>query len=182
MKVSELASRYAKAVYELAVDNRTQDKVFNDLRSLSEAFSKDQDIMEFLATPLVTAEQRVAVIEKAIAGNGVSKEVTDLLLLLARKDRLSVFNDIVHAFEAEADSANGVARGVVRSSIALEPNERTRLEAAVEQVLKKKVILKYTVDPSVIGGLIAQVGSYTFDDTISSHLRRMNEELKRRTV
>ncbi|MES2964311.1 MAG: ATP synthase F1 subunit delta, partial [Bdellovibrionota bacterium] len=106
----------------------------------------------------------------------------DLINLLARKDRLGVFGEIVHAFEAEADAANNVARGVVRSATVLGQDDRKRIEDQVERVLKKKVILSYKVDPSVIGGLVAQVGSYTFDDSISAHLKRMNEELKRRTV
>jgi len=182
MKVSEVAGRYAKAVFELAVDNRTQDKVFSDLRELSRVFAEDKGIHEFLVSPLVTGEQRVAALQKALDNKGVSKEVVDLVYLLARKDRLGAFADIVNAFEAEADAANNVARGTVRSATTLGQDERKRIEDQVERVLKKKVILSYKVDPSVIGGLVAQVGSYTFDDSIASHLKRMNEELKRRTV
>jgi F-type H+-transporting ATPase subunit delta len=182
MRASELATRYAKAVYELAVDQRTQEKVFSDLRALSEVFRADPAFEEFLKSPLVSAQERIKVLEAALSGKGVSKEVYDLILLLARKDRFSIFHDIVLAFEAESDSANGVARGIVRSTSALSPEERRKIEGTVEGVLKKKVIISYKVDPSVIGGLVAEVGSYTFDDSIASHLRRMNEELKRRTV
>lgn len=182
MKVSELANRYAKAIFELAVDNRSQDKVFGDLRELSRVFAEDKNVHEFLTSPLVTADQRVALLEKALENKGVSKEVVDLVFLLARKDRLGVFGEIVQAFESEADAANNVARGTVRSATTLGQDDRKRIEDQVERVLKKKVILSYKVDPSVIGGLVAQVGSYTFDDSIAAHLKRMNEELKRRMV
>lgn len=182
MKVSEVASRYAKAVFELAVDNRTQEKVFSDLRELSRVFSEDKGVHEFLTSPLVTGEQRVALLTKALENKNVSKEVVDLVYLLARKDRLGVFAEIVQSFEAEADQANNVARGTVRSATVLGQDDRKRIEDQVERVLKKKVILSYKVDPTVIGGLVAQVGSYTFDDSIAAHLKRMNEELKRRMV
>ena len=182
MKVSEVANRYAKAAYELAVDNRTQDKVFADLRALEQAFSKDREILEFLSSPLVPQENRVQALMKALDGKGLANEARDLVLLLARKDRMAIFSEVVLAFEGQSDAANNVARGEVRSAAALGPDDRKKIEERVESVLKKKVILSYRVDSSVIGGLVAQVGSYTFDDSIDAHLRRMNEELKRRTV
>lgn len=182
MKVSTIAHRYAKAVYELAVESGQQDKVFNDLRELETVFSKEKDIHNFLTNPLFDGNSRTAALEKALAGTPVSQPARDLLMLLARKDRFSVFTEIVAAYEQQADEANKVCRGTVRSAAVLGQSERKRIEETVEKVLNKKVIMTYKVDPTVIGGLIAQVGSYTFDDTIEFHLRRMNEELKRRTV
>lgn len=182
MKISALAQRYAKAIYELAVDNRTQDKVFEDLRAIESVFSKDKEIHDFFTNPLVESKTQVEFLEKALGGKGVSKEATDLVLLLARRDRFSIFKELVAAYEQQADNTNHVCRGTVRSAVVLGQDERSRIETTVERVLKKKVIMTYKVDPEVIGGLIAQVGSYTFDDTIASHLRRMNEELNRRTV
>ncbi len=182
MRSSALARRYAKAIFELAVDNRSQDKVFGDLRELARVFSEDKAVQQFLVSPMVTSDQRLELLQKALDNKGAAKEVVDLVSLLARNDRLGIFGEIVHAFEAEADNANNVARGTVRSATALGQDDRKRVEDQVERVLKKKVILSYKVDPTVIGGLVAQVGSYTFDDSIAAHLVRMNEELKRRMV
>lgn len=184
MKVTELARRYAKAVYEIAFENKTIDKVLADLREMESVISKDHEIFQFLTNPSFKASVRVEVIDKALSAKAqtISSEVRDLLLLLAKRDRISIFAEIVAAFEMQTDAANNVCRGTVRSAVALGQDERARIEATVEKVVKKKVIMTYKVDPAVIGGLIAQAGSYTFDDTIASHLHRMNEELKRRTV
>ena len=182
MRPYELAKRYAKAVSDLAVANKTQEKVFSDLRALATIFSQDESIVNFLTTPLIKSNERETVLRKVMDGNGVSQEAMDLVLLLAGKNRLIIFPEIVRAFEAESDMANNVCRGTVRSATVLDSKERQSIETKVEQVLNKKVIMSYKVDPSVIGGLVAQVGSYTFDDSISAHLKRMNEELNRRTV
>ncbi len=182
MKVSQVAHRYARAIYELAVEAGTLDKVFNDLRDLEAVFAKDKEINDFLTNPLIDSVARAQALEKALAGKGLSKEAHHLVLLLAKRERIGAFTEIVAAYEEHADAANKVCRGTVRSAATLDPDERKRIETTVEKVLSKKVIMTYKVDPDVIGGLIAQVGSYTFDDTIASHLRRMNEELKRRTV
>ena len=182
MRVSELGLRYAKAAYGLAAEKNNQEKVFTDLRSLSELFEKDADIKAFLASPVIKPEQKIEVLKKAMAGSGLSEEALQLLILLADKERLPLFEQVFHAFQTLLDKANGVSRGVVRSAVALGNTERQQIESIVEKAINKKVIMTYKVDPSVIGGLVAQVGSYTFDDSIDAHLRKLNEELKRRTV
>ncbi len=182
MRPYELAKRYAKAVSDLAIANKNQDKVFSDLRELGRIFAENETVVNFLTTPLIKSAEREAVLRKVMDGNGVSLEAMNLVLLLAEKDRLILFPEVVRAFEAESDLVNNVCRGTVRSATLLDPKERQSIEAKVEQVLNKKVIMSYKVDPGVIGGLVAQVGSYTFDDSISAHLKRMNEELNRRTV
>lgn len=182
MRTSELAKRYARAAFDLATEQGIADRVFADLRSLEASFEKNPAIAEFFASPMVQPEQKEAALKAALEGGGAAAETAQLLQLLARKKRLGIFADVVGAFQNRSDEVNGVGRGVVRSAVALAPQERQQLEAIVEKVLKKKVIMTYTIDPSVIGGLVAQVGSYTFDDSIDSHLKRMTEELKRRTA
>jgi F-type H+-transporting ATPase subunit delta len=182
VKSNTLAKRYAKAIFSLSLDNRSQEKVLNDLRALSYAFDSDASIKAFFNSPMITGSQKASTLSKALEGRAPTEEVNQFLMLLAKKDRLPIFSDIVEAFQAEIDAANNVCRGVVKSTIALGPAERTQIEKTVEGVLKKKVIMTYKVDPSVIGGLVAQVGSHTFDDSLSTHLKRMSEELKRRTI
>lgn len=182
MKSNTLAKRYAKAIFSLATENGSQDKVLNDLRALADAFDSDSTICAFFQSPMVTPAQKLASVNQALEGRVSTPEVIQFLNLLAKKDRLSIFSEVVDAFQAELDAANNVCRGVVKSTTALGPSERTQLEKTVEGVLKKKVIMTYKVDPSVIGGLVAHVGSHTFDDSLSTHLKRMSEELKRRTI
>jgi F-type H+-transporting ATPase subunit delta len=178
--ISPISKRYAKAIFDLAVENRNQDRVLADLRSLNSAFALDPSIADFFSSPMVTPAKKTDALKKALAGKDVSTEVNNFMLLLAEKDRLAVFSDAVEAFQTEIDDANNVCRGVVRSMTALSPAERTQVEETVEGILKKKVIMSYKVDPSVIGGLVAQVGSHTFDDSLQTHMMRMTEELKRK--
>ncbi len=180
MNSNKLAKRYAKAIFGIAVDNKTQDRVLADLRALNTAFSADTTVQEFFASPMISVAQKSEAIKKAVGGKDVSPEVNQFLMLLAEKGRLGIFSEAVEAFQDEIDASNNLCRGSVRSTTALAPSERTQIEKTVEGVLKKKVIMTYKVDPSVIGGLVAQVGSHTFDDSLSSHLRRMSEELKRK--
>jgi F-type H+-transporting ATPase subunit delta len=68
---------------------------------------------------------------------------------------------------------------MVRSATVLAPEERQRVEEFVGRATQKHVILTYKEDPTLLGGLVANVGSLTFDDSLSSHLKRINEQINR---
>lgn len=180
MTISEVAHRYAKALYMLSSEGRTQDTVQKELRALKDSFEKDASLGEFLQTPLFTAEQKTKMVEQSLSNQQISEISKSFLMLLAKKGRLALLGQVVDAFQIENDKAHGVTRGTVRSTTVLSPEEREQLEDIVAKSTGKRVILSYKEDPSLIGGLIAEVGSYTFDDTLSTHLNRLKEELKRR--
>jgi F-type H+-transporting ATPase subunit delta len=180
MRYDEIAKRYAKALYQLATDHKTEAKVFEDLRALQKIIHDVPEALAYFDSPIVEKRGREASLKQAFSSKGLSEEVVSFMLLLAHKNRLGILTQIIEAFQNEIDSANGVTRGTVESAITLSPEERKILESTVRKVTKKEVILTYKTNPKVIGGMVARVGGYTFDDTIQSHLIRMNDDLKRR--
>lgn len=178
--ISEVARRYAKAFFELTRGNGLQDRVFNELRSLRQAYLGEPAIVEFLSSPLVAPTTKIEAMKSALTGK-ITAEVLNLLTLLAEKNRLEVLPDIVDAYEAIVDESHGVTRGKVMSATALTTEERKKIEETVTKVTKKKVILNFEEEAELLGGMIAQVGGWTFDDSLKSHLTRLNEELNRRT-
>lgn len=180
MQVTELANRYARAIFELATEAGHQDKVLDELRALQGLFAKDESISAFLHSPLTRPEDQVKVMTAALKSAGLSQETVAFILLLAEKGRFPLFEQIVDAVKTQSDLAHGVTRGQVKSAAVLSPEERKRIEEIVGRYTNKQVILTYKEDNSVIGGLIAEVGTYTFDDTLTSHLRRLKDEMTRR--
>jgi len=181
MQVTELANRYARAVLELITESGKQELVLNELRALQTLFEKDDSIREFLHSPLVKAGDREKALSAALKPVGLSPDTLAFVMLLSEKGRLPIFNKIVEAIKTQNDMAHGVTRGNVRSATVLTPDERKSIEQTVSKYTQKQVILNYKEDPGVIGGLIAEVGSFTFDDTLTSHLRRLKDEMTRRT-
>lgn len=109
-----------------------------------------------------------------------SEETKNFLMILADKGRTAILPEIVDSYQLYIDEDNGVTRGEVVSSHQLSPSEREQISDLVSKKTNKRVILTYKEDPKLIGGLIARVEGYTFDDTLSMHLNRLNEDLKRR--
>lgn len=177
--ISEISRRYARALYELASESKIQEQVFAELRTLKQVFAADAAVQDFINSPLIPPDQKMAAIKATLNGK-VTDLVANTLVLLAEKNRLQAFGDIVTAFEEISDLAHGVTRGTVRSATPLSPEARKQIEETVKQVTKKQVILNFTEDPSLLGGMVAQVGGWTFDDSLETHLTRMSEELNRR--
>lgn len=174
--VSEVAKRYAAALFESAAD-RT--KALEELRAVEGVISASEEIARFFASPLINGEEKAAAVAAALEKGSVSAGVKNLAMLLASRNRLGQWAEVVHAYQAKTDETNNVVRGVVRSAAPLVPEQRNAVEARIRQVTGKKLILEYKQDGDLLGGMVAEVGSLTFDDSLETQLRLMNESLKR---
>jgi F-type H+-transporting ATPase subunit delta len=179
MKHMLLATRYARALYNLAKEDNDQDTVFAQMRVVNDAIQSSTECTSFLYSPVVRPNLKVEVLEKLVATLSVPTSLKNFLLLLAKKNRLGIFKEILVAYQQITDEAHGVTRGTVRSAFVLAPEERQRIETLVSRATKKQVILTYKEDANLLGGLVAEVGSFTFDDSLTSHLQRINEQLTR---
>jgi F-type H+-transporting ATPase subunit delta len=176
-QISPVSKRYAKALY-----GAVKDKVatLNELRVLIKIISEDPIIDGFFSSHTQPEHQKLDVLAKSIQGKGLSEEVGNFLKVLIIKGRSAHLKDTLTAYEALVDAENGVTRGNVKSAVKLDADARQRIEAVISHFVKKKVILNYSEDPKLVGGVLAQVGGWTFEDTLDSHLRRLKEDLNRR--
>lgn len=179
--MNEAAERYTRALFEVAAERSNQDRVLAELRVISEAFEKNPELMDFFLSPTISEEAKKTVLKNTFEQK-VSQDIYNLLLLLNEKGRMGVLSAIVLSFERLIDESRGVSRGVVRSASTLDPEQRKGIEETVKKVTGKQVILKFEVDPTLVGGLIAKVGGWTFDDSLSSHLTSLRETLNRNSA
>lgn len=176
----DFVNQYAKALFEVAGDLKTKSDYLNQLRVIDQTLTGTAEISQFFKSTEISADIKIKGLSKAMQANGISKDVLSTLNLIIERNKISYLSKIVWAYQALNDEANGVVRGVVRSSHELDPGQRKSMVEKIESVLNKKVILDYVQDPKVIGGLKAQVGSYTFDDTFETHLKKMKDQINRR--
>lgn len=174
-----IARRYAKALLALTKQKSTHRRALEELVQVRKAIFGDATIEGYFANPLIPPDQKIQAVKNAFTGKGLLEEVSNLLVLLAEKNRFSVFSELVDAFQESIDLEEGITRGVVRAAKPLSPEQTKNLEDKIGQTLKKKIVLTFKEDPKLLGGVVAQVGGWTFDDSIESHLRKLNEELNR---
>ncbi len=175
---SEVSKRYAKALFELVAQNKAEE-VLKELRSVQAAFNNDK-LKNVIVSPVLSRKEKEIIVGQIMSGLDLREEVEGLVKLLALKDRLSIFSDVVQAFETISDEKNKVLRGVVKSAGALSDAEKSEIEEAISKFTGYQLLLDYKEDPSLIGGMIAQVGSHTFDGTLNTQLMKLKEEINRR--
>jgi F-type H+-transporting ATPase subunit delta len=99
--------------------------------------------------------------------------------LVAERGRLDHLAAIVAAYQELADAALGRVRAQVRTAVALTGAEKDQLARHLQSQLGKQIILEETVDTNLLGGFVAQVGSFILDGSLDGQLGRMRERLVR---
>ncbi|MBX3041440.1 MAG: ATP synthase F1 subunit delta [Bdellovibrionaceae bacterium] len=179
MSVSEISRRYAKALLALGKQKGTHRQIVAEVQAVRAILEKDADIASYFQNPMITPQQKLEVIKNGFAGKGLSEDVLNLLLVLTENQRIGSIGGVADALENASDAEEGITRGIVRAARPLTAEAQKELEQKISTTLNKKILLTFQEDPKILGGLIAQVGGWTFDDSLETHLRKLNEELNR---
>ncbi|MBK7961393.1 MAG: ATP synthase F1 subunit delta [Bdellovibrionales bacterium] len=176
MSQTELSRRYAKALLSVTKESNNQAIVLSELKAIQEPFNR-AEIQAFFSSPVVTAEIKIESIKTAISSQKLASETSNLMLVLTKNGRLAHLGSIIESYQMLLDQESGVTRGVVRAARPLDLKVQGELESRIATTLMKKIVLTFKEDPSILGGVVADVGGWTFDDSVETHLRRMNEVL-----
>ncbi|MCJ8277727.1 MAG: ATP synthase F1 subunit delta [Bdellovibrionales bacterium] len=177
--MSQVGERYAQALYDVASKSNQVEAVAETLTALGEAICSNDDIKKVLLSPLVSETDKVAMLKSAV-GSDISKEMATFFDLLAKNNRLASIPEVVTAFENVIARTSGVMTGEVTSATELTNQEKTEVQGIIEKKLSQKVKLHFKVNSNMIGGIEAKVGSYIFEDSIKSHMQKLNDYITRR--
>lgn len=174
-----IARRYARALLDVTAESQRTDAVATQLDSLVKAFEKSPELSDVLLNPAYSRAQRAQVVESLIqlAGN-LDPILANTLRLLVERNRLIYLPDLARVFREMADTRAGRVRGQVTSAAPLAPDTLEQLRKNLQQLTQRDVILEQKVDPSLLGGVAAQVGSVLYDGSLRTQLEQMRRQLK----
>ena len=173
-----VSSRYAAALADVALEQKSADRVKRDLVSLAEAFSSSADLRNFIETPAVGPEAKRRAIEKIAEKMDLAPAVRNFAYLLVDHHRTELLREIQQAFDTELNARLGIAEAEVTSAQALSAEERDRLKKALEQRTGKKIEARFGEDASLVGGAVVRVGSTVYDGSVREQLIRLREQLE----
>jgi F-type H+-transporting ATPase subunit delta len=170
-----IARPYARAAFEEA---RAHEGLgaWSDALQIGAQVVRDPRVEALLGNPHVTPEQ-LAQLVTSIAGSKLGDHGANFVRTLAANRRLRFLPEIAARFDELKDSAEGVADVTVISAAALNDAQRSKLAAALEKRLKRKVRLHCEIDPSLIGGAVVRSGDLVIDGSVSARLNRIAYEL-----
>jgi len=175
------ATRYARALLDVAAESNRTDAVADQLTSFVRAFEQSRELSDVLLNPAYSRGQRSQVVEALIKVMGnVEPALANTLRLLVDRNRLSYLPDIARLYRDMADAQAGRVRGQVTSAVPLSADTLQSLASNLKALTQRNVVLEAKVDPTVLGGVAAQVGSTLYDGTLRTQLEQMRRQLKQR--
>ena len=169
-KVTNVGERYARALFDLANDERSTAAVEADLKSLKAAMAESRDLRTLIGSPSFAAEAKGKGLA-AIAAKAQFNDTTRKFLgLLAANGRANALSSVITSFEALAAKARGAVSAEVVTAVPLTPDQARGVAAALRQALGKDPEIATRVDPSILGGIKVKVGSRLFDASLRTKL------------
>ena len=173
-----IAARYATAVFGLAKDGNTLDRLEQDIDALDTAIAESSALRDLLHSPVYSRAEQGAAISSIASKMELSDVVGNTLKLMATKRRLFVVPQLVTALRGLIADEKGEVTADVRAATALSADQEKTLAATLKSSVGKDVKMNVTVDESLIGGLIVKVGSKMIDTSIASKLAALQNTMK----
>ncbi|MBO0702850.1 MAG: F0F1 ATP synthase subunit delta [Candidatus Dormibacteraeota bacterium] len=173
---STTARRYARAVFELAQETGDIEGWRARLARL-QALLGDPQVGEIVANPAVSPERRLDLVDVLDADGELGPEGRNLGKLLIEARTTAALPEIREEYDRLDDEAAGRLQAVAITAVPLGDEDRERLVADLSRRWQKEVRLQTRVDPSILGGLVLQVGDQVIDASIQTRLQQLRRQL-----
>jgi F-type H+-transporting ATPase subunit delta len=176
--MSASANRYAKALFDVALEEKADlAKIDADLEVLAEVVSSQHELLHQATRHGIPDAARQGVVGAIADKLGASAPLRKLLLMLAESQKLGLVPDLASAYRGRLHAHQNIERATVTSAAPLSPEQTKALTESLSKVTGKNIELSVTVDPSLMGGVVATIGSTVYDGSVRTQLSRMRQEL-----
>ena len=189
-----IASRYALALYDLAVKAKAVGSVWSDLQALSGLMTEHAGLRQVMMTPAFSARHKATpetILAAILKAGGAHKLTRQFMGVIAQNGRLSLLPDMTRAYDAEKAHREGRISAAVTSAIPLETSQADAIKKTIATLAQKDlgpenpdgngsktIDMTMRVDPTLIGGLIVRIGSKLFDTSVRTKLNRLEVTMK----
>jgi F-type H+-transporting ATPase subunit delta len=170
------AKRYAKAIFDLAVETGQIGDVAADIGAYGELLNGSAEFAELVNDPVVEVERRTTMLRALFDGkaNTISMQ---FLLLLCEKNRIGELSTICEEFQDLNDGHLGIMRVVINSATELSSEQVSNIEQRLQARFNKTVKSEVTVDPTLIGGFEVIAGDQVFDYSLKTQLATLKRNI-----
>jgi len=166
-----VASRYAKALIDLAVETKQLEEVRKDMQLVKNVCDNNREFMTLLQSPVVKTDKKVAIFKSVFEGK-VSKTTIAFLNLMASKRREAFLQEIASDFDEQYKQFKNITTVEVKSAIALDDKARKQILDLVKTSATGEIDLVEKVDPSLIGGFVLTINDKQVDQSVK---RKLND-------
>ena len=176
--MNDTANEYARGLYMLAAEERREREYLEELRTVAKMFDANPGYAAILSAPSIPTRERADLIEKAF-GEAVSVNIVSFRKLLCRKGYIFLFKDCYEEFRKLYLDFSGTVRAVVTSAVELTDSEKIKVQEKMHALTGHSAMLRYTVDPSILGGIIIRTDDRIIDGSVRRRLKEIKEVIKK---
>lgn len=173
-----IAERYAQSLIDLGKNNDlSYVAIATDLAAIQLILNRSKDLYDALTNTLVNVDDKENIIDSVFVKD-VDKLIINFLKLLVERNRFNLIYDVIAKFNLLLDDVNNVARVEVVSAVSLNENEKNIiLEKLSQKISDKQISVKYSVDESIIAGLVFKLGDDVLDTSVSHRLEELQKSI-----
>ncbi len=175
---SGLAHRYAAAVFELAEQEKSLDRVADELRRLADMIDGSEDLQRLIRSPVISREDQQRGAAAVLEAAGIGPLVQKFVGLVAANRRLFALPAMIAAYQQMMADRRGETVAEVVAAQTLSAEQLSAVTAVLKKAVGTDVALSTRVDPQLLGGLIVKVGSRMIDFSLSTKLKRLSLAMK----
>jgi F-type H+-transporting ATPase subunit delta len=173
-----VAARYARALLDVAIAESLADRAGRDLEAFAAVVNQHPPLRQALTHPTVPAARKRALAEQIATRLEVSTPVRKLLALLAERDRMALLPELLANYQERLLDHQRVVRAEVTTAEQIGSDEQARLQERLARATGRQVALTTRVDPAIIGGMVARIGSVVYDGSLATQLAKMRDRLE----
>ena len=174
MSNSRAALRYAKAILDLAVENKVTDALEKDMQSIVTTISGSNELREMLVSPVINGNAK----KKALLAifKGSHKVTEGTISMLVDNKRISMLNEVAVKYLVLNEKLKGKEVAFVTTAVALTAELEKKVLTKVAELTGNKVTIENKIDESIIGGFVLRVGDLQYDASIANKLSNLKRE------
>jgi F-type H+-transporting ATPase subunit delta len=170
---SRAASRYAKSLLGLAIEQKALDNVHNDMLLFSKVVDENKGFALMLRNPVIAHDKKAEILSKIFKGKVHNLTMT-FFNIITRKNREPLLPSIAREFHTQFNEFRGISKATVTSAVPLDDKLRGEFHTLVKKYSNKtQVELIEKVDPTMIGGFVLNVGDRQIDASIKNKLKAL---------
>ena len=172
------AARYARALFDVAVKEKADlEHIERELQQFADLFTQYPQLEKVLLNPAIPVQRKRAAVVDVLGHAKFSPVLTKLLTLLAERDRLVLVRDLLASFSERVMDYRNVVRAEVTTAAPIDPKRTEAIRSGLAKLTGRTVNLASKVDPGIIGGVVARIGSTVYDGSVTRQLEKMKERL-----
>ena len=181
MIMADVAKEYGQALFELAAEEHIEGLILDELRVLRQIIKANPDLIKLLDAPNINLEERIQVIDSIFKGK-VHEYLCSFLKLMTERRHFPEIFACFEEYERSYEDMNAIIEAHVTSAVELSSSQKEALFEKLREKAGKTVVVKYHVEPELIGGIRVNMDGILFEGSIRARLDELRSNLKKETL